>query len=141
MTLRGIVEALGLGATRDARLLVARLPFADGPLVATGEEIVARALERAGLRHVGLDAVGSADVAIAIALPDGDDALAAILALAAATREGGLVQVALPPSLGRPVDRARAIGLFLRAGLVGLAQEIDGGTVYTVGRVNRTGVA
>lgn len=134
MTITGLIEALGFGAARDARLLVERLPARTGLTVATADERLARALEKAQHRRTLLDAQGGADAAVALELPEGEEALASLERLAAATRDGGLVMLALPSGL----DRARAAGLFLRAGMVDLAQAVDGGVFVTVGRVRRS---
>ena len=129
-------ETLGLGAAKDARQLVARLTARD-LLVATAEEPIARALARAHHRRALLDASGLADAALASELPDGDEGLALLERLAAATRSGGEVVVARPQPLGRSPERARVAGLFVRAGLVELNQDADGGTIFTRGRVRR----
>jgi hypothetical protein len=144
MKLAGVVHAavqtlgekLGLGAVREARLLVGKLPPGD-LLVATAEEPIARALGRARHRRALVDGSGLADAALSRELPDDDEGLALIERLAAATREGGVVIVARPQPLGRSTERTRAAGLFLRVGLVELRQESDGGTVFTSGRVRR----
>lgn len=133
MSITGLIEALGFGAARDARLLVERLPKRQGLTVATEDERIAKALSRAQHRRALLDAQGSADAAVALELPEGEAALVAIERLAAATRSGGLVMMALSDE----GERTRTAGLFLRAGLVDLAQARDEGLIVTVGRVLR----
>lgn len=127
-----LIEAIGLGAARDARLLVARLPEA-GMIVAASEDAVTRALARARHEHIALSDAGHAAAALSLVLPADEAGLARVEQLVAATRHGGVVIVGESQSLGR----ARTAGLFLRAGLVELAQEVAGGTVFTTGRVRR----
>jgi hypothetical protein len=135
VSIGGIIEALGLGAAREARLLVARLPRA-GMLVATLDEPVAKALERAGHRLASVE-TGGADAALALPLPapgdghDATDALERLARLMRATQPGGEVIVA------GGEDRARDAGVLLRAGLTALRQDEDGGSLFTTGLVPR----
>jgi len=129
--LGGIIEKLGLGAAGDAKQLVARLP-GSGLAVAAIEEVLLRALARAGHRQAALDG-DSAEAAIALDLPEGDAAYAMLERIVAATRVGGTVIVA--GTSARAQDRARIAGLLLRAGLVALRQDLEGSTVYTSARV------
>jgi hypothetical protein len=124
VTLGGIMDALGLGAARDARELVARLPRANMAVV-TLDETVARALERTGHRVVAADG----EAALALALPAGDEGFERLARLVRATSAGARVIVL---SGG---DRARDAGLLLRARLSGLRQDEAGGSVYTSGEV------
>jgi hypothetical protein len=118
-----IIEALGLGASRDAKLLVARLR--PGSAAATLDEAVARALERGGHSVVDHDA----ELALSLALPeDNGQAFERVLELVRAVRPGGEVLLIAG-------DRARDAGLMLRAGLSSLRQDTDGGAVFTSGRV------
>jgi hypothetical protein len=140
MKLAGVVQAigetLGLGAVREARQLVGRLPQGD-LLVATSDETIARALGRARHRRALVDGSGLADAALSRELPEGDEGLVLLERLAAATRAGGVVIVGRAQPLSGSLERQRAAGLVLRAGLVELRQEADGGTVFTSGRVRR----
>ena len=132
MTLGGIIEALGFGAAREAKLLVARLPRA-GMAVATLDDAIARALERGGHRVAPVEA-GGAEAALSLPLPvadDGGDALDRLVRLARAVQPGGEIIVAGGD------DRARDAGLMLRAGLTALRQDADGAAVFTSGRVTR----
>ena len=135
MKLSTLIEAFGLGAAGDAKRLVARLPGA-GMRVAASDEAVVRALSRARHERVAL-ADGHAAAALSLGLGADEDGLVRVEALCAATSEGGIVIVCETQSLGGSADRARTAGLFLRAGLVALAQETDGSTVFTSGRVRR----
>ena len=139
MTLTGLIEALGFGSARDARLLVERLPPGTGLTVATADERIARALDKAQHCRAALAPGALADAALALGVPEGDAGLATLEQLVGATRDGGQVIIASIPELGRTVDRARVSGLFLRMGLVGLMQDVQGGVVYTMGRVKHLG--
>jgi hypothetical protein len=137
MTLAGVLSALGLGAARAARALVARLPA--GPLaVAAVDEEVVRALEKAGHRAIAADRPPSgerADAALALGLPEGDEALLVLERLLRATRPGGSVLIGR--TAPRAESRARIAGLMLRAGLVAPRQDVDDGNVVTTGEVPR----
>jgi hypothetical protein len=130
MKLENIVEALGLGAAREARQLVERLP---GPAltVVTLDGAITRALERAGHRPSPPDP-RAGDAALALGLPDGDAALAAIERLWVAVRAGGTLGVVCADT---ELERARVAGLFVRVGVRGLRQEVDGGLVFTLAEV------
>lgn len=136
MKLSTLIEALGLGAARDAKRLVARLPE-PGMLVATSDERIARALSRARHERVAPANGGHAAAALSLELPVGDEALAHVQALCAATRDGGVVIVGESQRLGGSLERARTAGLLLRAGLFSLAQEALGSAVFTSGHVRR----
>jgi len=137
MKLTNIVEALGLGAAREARQLVARLP-GRALSVVTQDGALVRALERAGHRALAPDAQG-ADAALALGLPEDDEALAALQRLFAATRPGGMLGVVSVQS-SSSLDRARVAGLFLRVGCSALHQDVDGGLVFTTGEVSMSPV-
>jgi len=122
--LGAILEALGLGAAREARQLVERLPE-PALAVATLDEAIARALEKAGHRT----SVGGADAALSLALPDGEAGYERLRRIVHQTRPGGLVIVA------GGADRARDAGLLLRVGLTALRQVVDGGAVFSCGVV------
>jgi hypothetical protein len=124
MNLGRVLEAVGLGAARDARLLVARLPQA-GMTVATRDEAIVRALQRGKHQHA---ATLEADAALALVVPEGEEGLLFIEQLMTTTRAGGIVGVA-------HAERERIAGLFLRAGLEQLRQDNEGGTILTTGRV------
>lgn len=129
--LGGIIEKLGLGAAGDANALVARLPSSGLAVAAIGEVLV-RALARGGHRLAMLDGE-SAEAAIALDLPEGDEAYGILERLTRATRVDGTLIVA--STSARSQDRARIAGLLLRAGLVALRQDLDGSTVYTSAQV------
>ena len=139
MKISTLIEAIGLGAAREARLLVARLPEA-GMIVAASEDAVTRALARARHEHIALTRAGHAAAALSLELPADDAGLVRVEQLVAATRHGGVVIVCESQSLGGSLERARTAGLFLRAGLVELAQETVGGTTFTTGRVRHCAV-
>ena len=127
MTIGGIIEALGLGAAREAKLLVGRLT-GEGMAVATLDDAIARALERAGHRVV----TEGAQMGLSLPLPeDGAAAVERLTQLARAVHPGGEVIL-----LGGS-DRARDGGLMLRAGLSSLRQFSEGGIVLTSGRSPR----
>jgi hypothetical protein len=132
MKLVNLVEALGLGAAREARQLVARLPGRSLAVV-TVDGAIARALERAGHRALSPEA-GPGDAALALALPEDGQALPALERLFAATRPGGMLGVASAAS-SSSLDRARVAGLFLRVGCGALRQEVDGSLVLTSAQV------
>ena len=136
MTLAGIMEGLGLGAARDAKRLVANLR-GDGLRVATAHDTIGRALLKARHQPVAVQEGAEADAALALGLPDGDEAASALEALIAATRSGAPVAVLTPSGLGQEGERARVAGLFLRAGLVNLRQDDERGLPVTHGVVAR----
>ena len=136
MTLAGLMEGLGLGAARDAKRLVAHLR-GDALRVATADDAVGRALTKARHLPVAVQAGADADAALALGLPEGDEAAPALEALIAATRSGALVAVVTPSGLGQEGERARTAGLFLRAGLVKLQQDDERGLPVTRGFVAR----
>jgi hypothetical protein len=137
MTLAGLMEGLGLGAAREAKRLVASLP-GEGLRVATSDDLITRALGKA--KHVAVvpQEGAEADAALLLTLPDGDEGLSALETLVAATRTGGSVIVAIASGLGQEGERARAAGLFLRAGLVDLFQGAERGVLITRGHVAST---
>ncbi|MEO6953396.1 MAG: hypothetical protein ABI321_16465 [Polyangia bacterium] len=139
MKLSTLIEAIGLGAAREAKLLVARLPD-PGMIVATSEDTIARALARARHERVALSGAGHAAAALGLELPAEGEGLARVEQLCASTRDGGVVIVCESQPLGGSLERARTAGLFLRAGLVELQQESAVGTVFTTGRVRRRAV-